>query len=381
MNGIIHLINNNMKKLHFSIAAIAASMLIASVFSSCSKSDSSEEPTIPPVESILPMPEGPDGNLFILCEGNFTRSNSSISVYNPESKETLNEAFIKVNEMKLGDVAQSMTIAGGLGWIVVNNSNVVFAVDPLTLKEKGRIEGLTSPRFFHLVSDSKAYISQNYDNRIAIINPKTYSVTGYIEVPDMEASTGSTEQMVSCGGFIYCNCWSYQNRIIKIDPKTDKVVASLEVGIQPKTLAVDKYGKLWTMTDGGWDGNPLGYEAPALIKINAESFTIEKKYTFNLGDYCSKMTINAAGDRLYWIKNDVWTMDVTASELPSSPIVKTDGTWYYGLSIAPSTEDVYVADAIDYEQPGRILRYSSKGELIQQFTVGVNPGSFCWYRP
>ena len=187
--------------------------------------------------------------------------------------------------------------------------------------------------------------------------------------------------MVSYGDYVYCNCWSYQNRIIKIDPRTDKVVASLEVGLQPKTMVVDRYGKLWTMTDGGLEDHPLGYEAPALIKIDAETFTIEKTFTFSLGDYCSKMTINAAKDRLYWIKNDVWTMDVTASELPSTPIVKTDGTWYYGLTVAPSSGDVYVADAIDYKQPGRIMRYSSRGELIGQFTVGVNPGAFCWYKP
>lgn len=374
-----------MRKLFLPVAAaMAAAPMLTAVISSCSKSDGPDGPNIDPVEpweSILPQPDGADGNLFILNEGNFTRSNSSISVYNPESGETVNEAFIKVNEMKLGDVAQSMTIAGGLGWIVVNNSNVVFAVDPLTLKEKGRIEGLTSPRFFHLVSDTKAYITQQYDNRIAIVNTKTYSVTGYIEVPGMEASTGSTEQMVTYGDYVYCNCWSYQKNIIRIDPTTDQVVASLEVGVQPKTLAVDKYGKLWTMTDGGWDGNPIGHEPPALIKIDAETFSVEKVFTFNLDDYCSKMTINDAKDRLYWIKNDVWTMDVTSSELPDTPIVRTDGTWYYGLTIAPSSGDVYVADAIDYEQPGRILRYSSKGEQIEQFSVGVNPGAFCWYKP
>ena len=368
-----------MRKVFLSIAAaIAAAPLFTAVLSSCSNSDTPDEELI---GGVLPKPSGADGNLFILNEGNFTRSNATISVYNPESKETVNEAFYKANDMKLGDVAQSMTIAGGLGWIVVNNSNIVFAVDPLTLKEKGRITGLTSPRFFHLVSDTKAYITQQYDNRIAIVNPKTYSITGYIDVPGMEVSTGSTEQMVACGDYIYCNCWSYQKNIIRIDPKTDKVVASLEVGIQPKTLAADKYGKLWTMTDGGWDGNPLGYEAPSLIKIDANTLSIEKKFEFSLGDYCSKMTINAAKDRLYWIKNDVWTMDVTASELPATPIVKTDGTWYYGLTIAPSSGDVYVADAIDYQQNGQILRYSSKGELISKFSVGINPGSFCWYKP
>ena len=42
-----------------------------------------------------------------------------------------------------GDVAQSMCIYGGKGWIAVNNSHVIFAIDPVTFKELGRIENLT----------------------------------------------------------------------------------------------------------------------------------------------------------------------------------------------------------------------------------------------
>ena len=37
-------------------------------------------------------------------------------------------------EEELGDVAQSMTLHNGVGWIAVNNSHVVFAVDPDTFR-------------------------------------------------------------------------------------------------------------------------------------------------------------------------------------------------------------------------------------------------------
>ncbi|MDE6742027.1 MAG: YncE family protein [Muribaculaceae bacterium] len=328
-----------------------------------------------------PTPEGDDGTLFILNEGNFQYSNATLSFYSPETREVTNEAFIKANGMKLGDVAQSMTIHNDKGWIVVNNSNVIFAIDPLTVKEKGRIENLTFPRYIHFLNDSKAYVSQLWDNRIAIVDPSSYSITGHIEVPGMKPGSGSTEQMVGYGDYVFCNCWSYQNRIIKIDTRTDEVVGSLEVGIQPNSLVIDRYGKLWTVTDGGYEGSPFGYEAPTLVKIDAETFTIEKRFSFSLGDTCSEICINADKDRIYWINDDIWAMDVTASAPPSTPLLKAKGTLYYGLTVAPVSGDIYVADAIDHQQSGRIYRYSREATLIDQFTVGINPGAFCWYKP
>lgn len=171
--------------------------------------------------------------LLIACEGNFQYGNATLSYYDPATATVQNEVFFRANGMKLGDVAQSMTLHSGRVWIVVNNSHVVFAIDPDTFRETGRIENFTSPRYIHFVSDTKAYVTQLWDNRIAIVNPQRYEITGYIEVPGMSASSGSTEQMVQLGDYVYCNCWSYQNTILKIDTRTDRVVDRLTVGIQP----------------------------------------------------------------------------------------------------------------------------------------------------
>ena len=316
--------------------------------------------------------------LFICNEGNFQYGNATLSYYDPTTKTVENEIFYRANAMKLGDVAQSMIIHNGIGWVVVNNSHVVFAIDPTTFKEVGRITGLTSPRYIHFVSDDKAYITQIWDNRIFIINPKRYEVTGYIEVPDMTSEQGSTEQMVQLGKYLYVNCWSYQNRLLKIDTETDSIVAELEVGIQPTSLALDCNGKLWTVTDGGYEGSPYGYEAPSLYRIDPESFTIEKQFSFRKGDAPSEVQINGRGDTLYWINDDIWSMSVDADRVPVRPFLDSRGTIYYGLTVDPKSDEVYIADAVDYTQQGKIYRYSASGELLDEFYVGIIPGAFCW---
>lgn len=116
--------------------------------------------------------------LFIVNEGMFQYGNATLSYYDPETKTVENEVFHRANAFKLGDVAQSMTLHNGVGWIAVNNSHVVFAVDPDTFREVGRITNLTSPRYIHFVSEEKAYVTQIWDNRIFIVNPKRYEITG-----------------------------------------------------------------------------------------------------------------------------------------------------------------------------------------------------------
>ena len=42
--------------------------------------------------------------------------------------------------------------------------------------------------------------------------------------------------------------------------------------------------------------------------------------------------------------------------------------------------DVYVADAIDYQQQGIVYRYTADGDAVDEFYAGVTPGAFCWKR-
>ncbi len=316
--------------------------------------------------------------LFIVNEGNFQYGNATLSFYDPATNKVENEVFYRANRMRLGDVGESMTIYGNRGWIVVNNSHVIFAIDLTTFREIGRIEGLTSPRYIHFISARKAYVSQLWDNRIYVVDPKTFSISGTIEVPGMSAESGSTEQMVRRGNSVFCCCWSYQDRIIRINTATDEVDASLTVGLQPNSIVLDRNDKLWVITDGGYDGSPAGFETPALYKIDAETFTVEKRLDFKPGSSPRGLCLSGDGETLYWLNEDVWQMSVNSETLPTDALIPSRGTRYYGLTVDPDGGDIYVADAIDYQQPGMIYRYSADGEFITRFYAGVTPAAFCW---
>lgn len=315
--------------------------------------------------------------LFVLCEGNYMYGNASLSYYDPATKTVQNEVFARSNAFPVGDVVQSMTFHDGLGWVVVNNSGVIFAIDPATFREKRRITGFTSPRYIHFTGPGKAYVTQIWDPRIYIVDPEACTITGYIET-GMDFETGSTEMMVQIGKYVYVNCWSYQNRLLKIDTETDSVAGELVVGIQPSFLLADCNGKLWVITDGGYEGSPYGNERPTLSRINAESFTVEKTFYFEWGSSPRSLCTSGDGSRIYWINGGIYAMDVMDEVLPSKPIVEAKNGLFYSLTVDPDSGELYVGDAIDYTQNGVVTRYSASGGLLDTFTVGINPGNFCW---
>lgn len=71
-------------------------------------------------------------------------------------------------------------------------------------------------------------------------------------------------------------------------------------------------------------------------------------------------------------------MNINASALPAAPLITTDSYSLYALTVNPANGEIYVADAVDYQQPGMVYRYSTSGSLIDKFYVGIIPGSFCW---
>lgn len=312
--------------------------------------------------------------LFILCEGNFMYGNATLSYYIPSKKQVQNGIFSRANGIALGDVAQSMTLHDSRGYLVINNSGIIFAIDTDTFRVLSSLTGLVSPRYVHFVNDRKAYVTDLYDSRITVFDPRTFEITGHIPLPGHK----SAERMVQRGDTVFTNCWSYDNKLLAIDVRQDEVVDSITVGIQPNSLVIDRYGKLWTATDGGYEGSPYGHEAPALWRIDAETLQIERRFDLPMGAHPSELSLNGAGDTLYYLDRGVWRMPVEAKVLPPAAFIPYGGTIYYGLGVDPRSSEIYVADAIDYVQPGVVYRFTPQGAAVDTFRVGIVPGAFCF---
>jgi len=307
---------------------------------------------------------------YILNEGNFSWTNSSLSFLDTDSSIIHNHIFEKVNNSPLGDVAQSMTIRDSIAYIVLNNSGKIYLMNINSNEFEGKITGFTSPRFIQILNDNKAYVSDLYSESISIINPSSQEITGSIDLGH------SSEQMLLIGQKLYVTSWSFDRKLFVIDTSTDSVIDSLEVGLQPNSMVLDKDNKLWILCDGGFDGIIGGQEKASLYLIDHENVRVEETFRFeNISDSPIELTINDSGDKLFFLNNDVYSMDIDSENLPELPFIQSSNKNLYALY---ATENrIYVTDARDYIQEGFIMRYMDNGRLVDSFQVGIVPGFFC----
>lgn len=334
-----------------------------------------------------------EGGVFVLCEGNFNAGNASLSYYNPETKTVENGVFHRVNDRKLGDTGQSIVVYDNTAYIAVENSGIIWGIDTKTFKVKGQLTAssdtkIINPRYVHKVNESKAYVTDLYSHYINIFNPQTFKYEGAIDVSQV-ANLGycSTEEMVQWGKYVFTNCWSYSNKILVIDTERDVVADSIVLSSwQPKSMKIDKKGKLWVITDGGYSSSAGSFvnDMPHLFRIDAKTLKVEMDLTLELDNANVQIAMNKKADTVYIINNDIYRMSVDDNTLPNTPFIKAPvddkGKRHklYGIGVNPKNGDVYVADAVDYRQSGVVYRYSKDGQLIDQFRVGITPNHFAF---
>ncbi|MDP3463369.1 MAG: YncE family protein [Bacteroidales bacterium] len=319
-----------------------------------------------------PPPFGSLGKgFFIINQGNFTLANASLSFFNTDSAKMTNHIFYKVNNVPLGDVAQSMVLWENYGFIVVNNSGIIYVIDKNDASYVGKITGLQSPRFMCFIHQGKAYVSDIQRPEIAVVDPISFNITDKIY-------TGkSVENMVFVNNKVFaCNWSDYyttkpNNTIQVIDPEVDRVIDSIVVVKEPNSMVVDSEGFLWVLCSGGY----MNEEIPALLRINTTSHEIQKKFIFpDIAFSPNQLTVNLTGDTLYFINQDIYRLSIQDSQLPLLPLIESENRTFYALAIDPSNNQIVVSDAKNYVQDGYIYRFQSNGTLIDSIKSGVIPG-------
>jgi len=310
------------------------------------------------------------GHVVVVNEGNFGQSNGSLTAYNPETGEVLENAFQTANGRPLGDVVQSMYFSGGTGYVVVNNSRKIEITDNEFKSTATIEEGLANPRFL-LKAEDQLFVSNwgNFDENftpdqsyVLILNAASFEEEGLVE------TEGGTENLAYSDGFVYA-ANNFTNTVSVIDVGTGTLSATLETGFSPGEMVVDSDGAVWLICGGSFQAND-----GAIYKLSSAQSEVEVDLESNPS---TKLTIDQSEGLLYFINGtSVGKYSTETKVLTNGYISESQAVGFYGLGFSEEEQVLYVADAKGFQGKGKVYRYSNEGNHLSTFDAGVGPNSF-----
>jgi YVTN family beta-propeller protein len=339
-------------------------VLLLFTFFSCKKEDNE-------------LPEKAKKGMLISNEGGFNKNNGSVSFFNTDSLEVINDYFKIVNKRPLGDVVQSVSVHNNKAYIVVNNSQKVEVVDIETFNSIATITGVSYPRYFLGIDNNKGYLTNgNMKGNVYVIDLNTYKITDSITVgngPEYLLKTGDYVYVANSGG------WIFDSTVSVIDVNTNKVTNTVKVGDCPVDMVVDKDNNVWVLCKGrveyDWNTFSIINETPSkIVKINTLTKKVDKEILIGeVGDYYNPYRIAIGKDlgTIYFTENGgVYSFNINADENSISKIISKN---FYGLEVNPADGNIYGLFAPGFDVQGYLFRYNDKGALIDSFEVGIGP--------
>ena len=314
-------------------------------------------------------------SVYAVCEGSFGNGNSALTLFRPGDETVYEDVFKSANNEQLGDVFQSMTRIGNYLYLCINNSDKIVVIDRQTWENVGTIP-VSKPRYIAVVSETKAYVSSLYSNKLTIINPKEMEVTGTVTMPG-----NNPEGMLFYKEKLYVTLWDTAvNKLYSVNASNEFVnpVQTL-AGSAPKYVLADREGKLWVM-----GGNIQKGKKASLTRIDPANGQVVRSFVFPDDADPLKPVFDNEGNTLYFIEvnytgasanNGIYRMTIADATLPATAFIQAANLQYFwALGLEPGTGNVYVGDPLGFTQRGRVYIYDRNGSELNHFDCGVGPG-------
>lgn len=308
--------------------------------------------------------------VFIINEGGFGHNNGSLSFYQAEDNSIQNGIFKEVNGRVLGDVVQSMTIIDTLGFIVVNNSNMIEVISInswKSIKTIGMPAG-SSPRYLADGNNGKAYVTNLYTNNVSVINLSNYEIESSISVganPE-EIVIAEDKAYVAISGF------GYGKTVSVIDLSSNTVLNSIVVGDNPSSIERDTKGVIHVLCMGRWGewNNPDDPGTNGGI-YSIDPLSLQVVDSLLLDGHPSKLCINDDNIGYFINGSSIMSFYTDTYEMVKDTLITG---YYYGLALDPVSDKLFAMDAKDYAQNGSVSVFDLAGNLLNTFNVGIIPG-------
>lgn len=312
-------------------------------------------------------------------------NNASIDVLDFETGTYTADVYTIANPttvLELGDVGNDLVIAGDRMYAVVNGSHKVQVVDANTCVDIAKID-VNSPRAAVVVGEN-LYVSSwvggdNNLGSVVKIDLTTNQVVGSVAVgihPERMAVSGNKLYVASSQDYV---TQQYDDRLFVVDIPTFTVDGFIRAGINQTDVQLGADNKLYVVSAGNYADVASSIYVVDLQANNHVShidMPVTKLALYQNQAYVLASTYDANWQPSYSIKKlNLTTKAVSDFDILGSNQFVTP----YAIVVDPADGTVYVSDARDYTSSGRVMAFDAAGNRLATYSAGVCPGHFAFY--
>ncbi len=324
------------------------------------------------------IPVASTKGVLVVNEGGFGSSNSSLTLYVPDSAKVYADVFAAANNRPLGDVANDIAIHNGKVYIVVQNSDKIEVISSSTFASLGTLflPGKT-PNKIVIVNDTKGYVTNLYKGTVTSFNPTTLAV-----ITDSIPTGLNPQDLLAVGGKLFvCNSgYGADSTVTVINIANDSVLAKVAVGHGPTDIAVDADGEVIVVSTGRFDwSNPANDTPGNIAVIDPATLGVVTTIAVPLATYGhpGELAVSPKGYGYTVGKSSVIKFDTKTHTIVAGNFIPRS---FYSIAVDNVTERLYGGDAKDFAQNGTVYVYDQSGAVRDSATVGIIPGTFHFLR-
>lgn len=323
---------------------------------------------------IDPPPASISKGIVVINEGAFGQNNASVTFHNLENGTTTNNIYAAANSgSNLGDNANSIFTFNGKGYIAIDNSNKIEIVDLNDFKSLGKIDlgSGGSPRELVIIDSLTGYVTSLYGNKVVKFNPSSKSVVKNISVGNYP------EGIVYSNGklFVANSGFGNSKTICIIDVASDAVIATVNVGNNPRVMLKDNANNIYAVCTGLYTdttGRGGVYKISAVSNSVTDSIVIYKNPGESIMlDANTMLVVNNDGA----FKVNLATKTITDTAFAKATTVNPVFGVIYSVAHDELRGKFYFGNPKDFQQSGEIVEYDLTGKETKRISVGINPGS------
>jgi hypothetical protein len=327
-----------------------------------------------PVAELQDLPDSLENGLLTLNEGLFQQNNSSLTWFDLQTQQVYTKVFEAKNGIGIGDTGNDMGIYGGKIYIVVNNSHILHVLDRKTGLLLGQ-RSLTnnnsgsSPRQIRFYEEY-AYISA-FDGSVFKLDTVNFLIEKIAIAgtnPDAMCVVGDKLLVSNSGGLTSTG----DSTISVFQLPALNEIQRITVGRNPGRIAYDTQQFIYVVSRGNYTSIPT-----KLVKINTTTWEVESSQELPVG---SVLPINGKLYLSHYESNEgvskLVIMNAQTGEIENDNcIAGLSIQTLYGMQYMQIMgQDVIVlSDAKGYINQGKVLVLDLNGNLLFEYTSGLNP--------